>query len=201
MANLSKAYFFDAGKNPPRTRVIEIAGERRLEKIPNGRVERWVNSHGAVVFVQMLQPGEIPRQEAVDRRRNERRRARPAGREHQLKLPHETGWIEWSRCPLTQGTMPAHAFPRALQSPCSQDFKPTGNTACPHVEHVIKDRLKTYQAEQDIKLAGVKARADAERRAQEAQLQLNANIARIVEAALPNLTGDPPTPKGKRDDK
>jgi hypothetical protein len=201
--NHSKASFFDAGKNPPRTRKIAVKGERRIEHIPNGAVERWVNSAGNVCFQQLLQPGAIPSQEAIDAKRGGIRRRKPADADL-AQSEDEWKWIEWHFCPMRTGAISAMYFPDELRAPCPEGGKFTNQRtgapsyttdlhACPHVEHVIATRQKAHgkRQEQLHAVAMAKLNAEAaekaaaiarEERAMAQQEQANAAMIKIAES-------------------
>ena len=202
MANLSKATFFDAGKNKPRTRAIVVDGERRMEHIPNGAVERWVNSAGNVCFQQLLQPGAIPSVETIDARRGSIRRRKPVGAEL-MESENEWRWIEWHKCPLRTGVLTSSYFPEGMREACPDGVKiTTALKACPHVEHTIAKRQeanrvaqgKLHEAATLKRLAEEAEKAAANERAERALAQqAEANAAMIAIAkSLGQAAAAPP---------
>ena len=167
MSNLSKSSFFDAGKNPPRKRTVRVNGERRVERIPNGKAELWVDSNGNVRWHQIVKPGQPPSLDAEAARRAELRRA---------------GRIELSRCPLERGgALSRHDFPAEMRTECSDHRK----GACPHVRFIIAERRGAYAHLQTTKLAAARRRETEEREREDrkiaAQEELNANISRLAD--------------------
>lgn len=153
MASLSKGYAFNAGKRDPlKSRAVTYKGERRAEKWPSGRVDRFVDLHGNVVFRQLVAPGVPPTEERINAARN---------RAHaDSTIIHGDliqGFIEHGKCPLKHGVRyltPAleaefSAMPESLQRPCS-DEKPTAtrgakgsielHDGCCHIDWLIKSR-------------------------------------------------------------
>lgn len=182
MGNLSKANFFDAGVNPPRTRVhVSHDGTRRVEKLPNGLVERWVDAQGNIVWQQIVPSGVPATLEGMDARRAEIRR-RPGK------------WLEFHKCPLTTGALGPDDFPEGtLQRICRPESYGT-DKPCVHVQRIVGER----QELQHEKRATRDAALNAEKLAREAreleqlqsQRELNANLAKIVNAAAANLAGN-----------
>lgn len=184
VSNLSKANFFDAGQNPPRQRVLVIDGVKRIEKIPNGQVELWVNAAGSSVWQQIIPPGMPVSQKAMDERRADIRRR--YGR-----------WFRRHTCPLEVGELKVDDFPTELQRPCRDHSK----GACPHAKHMIEKRQTEHAAARTTRHAAMR-RNETERKQVAAEAlaetrELNANIKRIVERVA-----DQPTDKkakGKND--
>jgi hypothetical protein len=189
MANLSKASFFDCGKNPPRkSQSFVVDGERRIEHIPNGMVERWVKTSGSVVFQQLVQPGQLMTDAAVDAKRGEIRRRRPHDHESYAS-DFEWKWIEWHRCPLHTGTLSASSFPDDLRRPCPDNFKPKDRLSpCPHVAKVVALRLEEHDRRQKLLHAGALAKEQAaaaiEQRKLDQQQELNAALLELAKAGM-----------------
>jgi hypothetical protein len=134
MGSINRSPIFDAGKNPPRKRMIMIGGVPTEERIPNGNVERWVDSDGNVVYVQMAQPAQLTNKKDSSARKREKLRAR--------------GWIEHHLCPKKSGAM--FEAPGPAQA-CADGSYGRGH-ACQHVESVVKARQLAKSTKEQEKL-------------------------------------------------
>lgn len=183
MKNLSKPNFFDAGSNPPRTRVVEVNGVRRVEKIPNGMVELWVNGSGSSVWQQIIPPGMPKTQRAIDERRGDI-----------LRRPGR--WFRRHTCPLEAGELKLDDFPEKLQRPCRNHSK----GVCPHAKHAIEARRAEHAEATKRRHQAMRrketAREEAAAAAAAQTRELNDNIRRIVET----VAGQQPD-KGRRQGK
>lgn len=125
MSSLSKSFVFNAGAVDPLKSVPSTyKGERRAEKRPLGRFERFVDLAGNVVQRTLVNPGVQPTADRIGaaRTRAHMESARINGEEIQ-------GSIEHGKCPLRHGLRyltPAISaefaqMPPALNEPCHED--------------------------------------------------------------------------------
>jgi hypothetical protein len=181
--NISKSVIFDAAKQKPRQWVIKVGTERRVEKAPNGMVERWVDGQGNVVFAQLLQPASLRRDPTiVDAERS--------------KLLRK-GWIPHARCPVRLGYFEPHDFPETMRDACATGTYGANNPCC-HVTYVIGTR----QAEQSAKMLQLEKiffaerdrREEREKQQLEQQQKLHEALVEVVKA---KVASDDKPPKRK----
>ena len=115
--------------------------EERIDRRPQGRVERFVSPDGDVMSIQVFGAGD-PRQIETERRQRD-----------QL---HRKGFIEHAKCPLRSGTRgssdrTAREFakmPEHLLAECKGEIRPMkridgllyADKGCPHIEWLIGHR-------------------------------------------------------------
>lgn len=176
MANFGKRPINDA--NAYRTGGTEFSfkGERRIDRRPYGKIERFVDSVGNVCTIQLSTPGDPQAAQTAMRKRAEL---------------HRDGWIEHAKCPLRHGhdnITPAvsrefAAMPANLRTRCERDPKVMDRVngelqaleSCQHIEWLITDRVRR-EAEQNAarntqRVAEEKRKSEAEA-LQAAQLEM-----------------------------
>jgi hypothetical protein len=181
MANFGKRPINDAARysTPSSGRPhpsFFYGGELRIDRRPYGKVERFIDSVGNVITLQLSTPGDPRAAETANRMRMEKR---------------AEGWVEHAKCPLRHGIQNATPaltrefakMPSALRDQCISDPKvmkrENGDLhaleSCPHVEWLIAAR-RAEEAKQAAKrnAARVKAEKQAEeaRELQAAQLEM-----------------------------
>lgn len=165
--NLSKNPATNAGKLHASTRAtyfVETADgiEERMERKPQGRVERFVDKDGNVVALSMYGEGDQRKPETERRNRGNW---------------HAKGMIELGQCPLVTGTQQYATrdfikMPASLREPCKHTpriFEKVGRDIyakdpCPHVKWLIEHRrvesAKGYAIRNAHVAAADKARKD-----------------------------------------
>ncbi len=146
-------------------------GEERLDRRPQGKVERFVDPDGGVMSLQLASDGDPIRKQTEDKMRIAYRRK---------------GFVEHAKCPLRHGT---HLIAGKISKDFSKmpdDLKATAcdsdpkvmkrvngdlhaSTACVHIEWLIKERI-AYKVEQEKRRNSVRI-ADEKRKAEAAELQ------------------------------
>jgi hypothetical protein len=148
-----------------------FADEERIDRRPQGKVERFVDLVGNVVSLQLASDGDPYRKQTEDKMRMAFRRK---------------GFIEHAKCPVRHGThlmagpvmKDFSAMPDALKAEqCAGDprtlkkvgFDLHATEACPHIEWLIDYRVKKEKAQ--AKKRNAAREADDKRREEAAQLQ------------------------------
>lgn len=170
MGNFGRRPITDAGKGQPKLTYM-FKDEERLDRRPQGRVERFVDPDGGVMSLQLASDGDPVRKQTEDKMRMSYRRK---------------GFVEHAKCPLRHGhhlfagviakdfsKMPDDLKNRACDSD-PKVMKKVGHdlyaqNACPHIEWLIQSR-KEYKASQDAKRNESRI-ADEKRKKEAAELQ------------------------------
>lgn len=164
MAKFGQTPISNADKARPQIEYT-FADEKRIDRRPSGRVERWVDPVGNVVSLQMHADGDPNPAATIQRNRLQYR---------------ANGFIEHAKCPVRHGTYllegtiakDFRAIKGLSHSPCDGDPRTLvkrgdelhATCACPHIEALIEYRVKS-----EAKAAAKrnKKRADEEARAAE----------------------------------
>lgn len=171
MGNFGKRPINDANEYKRHTTsVFYHDGEQRIDRMPYGKRERFVDPVGNVITLQLATPGDPKAVETALRIRAEK---------------HLDGWIEHAKCPLRHGLdqvtpavsrefakMPANMRQRCEADPkvmSRKDGELHAEHGCPHVEWLIADRRRR-EAEQNAKRNSQRI-ADEKRKAEAAALQ------------------------------
>lgn len=131
-------YFVDTNDGP----------EERIDRRPQGKVERFVDKAGNVCSLQMHADGDSQRAASAIRMRSQY---------------HAKGFVEFSKCPVKHGTRHANSetsrefakMPADLQGECKHDPKVMervdgdlyARSGCPHIEWLIKHRTDKEAAQ------------------------------------------------------
>lgn len=122
--------------------------EERIDRRPQGKVERFVDKVGNVCSLQMHGDGDSQRHTTMVRARAQY---------------HAKGFVEFSKCPLKHGTRHANPetsrefakMPAELQTECKQDPQVMerkdgelyARSGCKHVEWLIQHRIEKEAAQ------------------------------------------------------
>lgn len=167
--------------------------EERIDRRPQGKVERFVDREGNIVSPQIYADGDSKRHETEIRKR------------HEL---HKKGFVEYAKCPLKHGTR--HSSPQStkdfakalsadMQMECKHDVKPMSRKdgelhagkACPHIEALIAYRRK--QAADAYEKRNAQRTAQEKREQEKAELAVKQTLA--IEALLAERTERKPKVK------
>jgi hypothetical protein len=145
VANFGRRPITNADKPRPIQNYI-YAGEERIDRRPQGKVERFVDKEGNVVSIQLAGDGDSRAFETATRIRRQQ---------------HIKGSIEHAKCPLRHGThltagriqRDFSLLPENLREPCAADKKTLVKRGgeihavegCPHVEWLIAERRRQHQ--------------------------------------------------------
>jgi hypothetical protein len=183
MGFINRSPVFDVGKNKPRKRIVMVDGVPAEERLPNGVVEKWVDSAGNVVAKVMAQPAQLrSRQESAAKNRDAMRRR---------------GWIEHHECPKRSGTIFDSPGP---SEPCATGTYGRGK-ACPHVEAVIAARQKANGEKEAQKLRNANFERERQRELDERKAVATEKSAEAMTKTMErvaSLLEKADQPKGKR---
>lgn len=146
--------------------------EERIDRRPQGKVEKFVDPVGNICSLQMFSEGDSRRQESVVRAR---------------AAYHAKGFVEFSKCPIKHGTRHANPatgrefakMPASLEGECKRDPQIMerkdgelyARPGCQHIEWLVKFRRD--------KEAEALAKRNAGRVAQEKRLAEKAELETI----------------------
>jgi hypothetical protein len=146
--------------------------EERIDRRPMGKVERFVDKDGNVCSLKLFDAGDSKRLETEQRNR--------AGY-------HRKGFIEHAKCPIRSGTrnsseITARDFakmPASMAAECKHEIRVMrkldgvlyAEQGCPHIEWLIKERVKKAAA--DYKKRNAQVAAADERAAAKAQAEID----------------------------
>lgn len=163
--------------------LVDIADgtEERIDRRPQGKVERFVDPAGNIVSLQLYGHGDSKRNETMVRERAQF---------------HAKGFVEHSKCPLKHGTRHANPatgrefakMPASLEGECKHDPKVMSRKdgdlyaekGCPHIEWLIDFRVKK-EADARKKL---NASRDAQEKREAEKLELQAAQLEMVKEQL-----------------
>lgn len=139
--------------------------EERIDRRPQGKVERFVDKAGNVCSLQLYADGDSQRHASAVRMRAQY---------------HAKGFVEFSKCPIKHGTRHANPetgrefakMPAEMQGECKTDPKTMeridgelhAKSGCHHIEWLIKHRIEKEAAQAKKRNA---ARIAQEKRAAE----------------------------------